>query len=229
MINKNKYKRLLIIPARDGSKRIKSKNIKKLNGKPIISYTIRTAKKSKLFDEIHVSTDSIKISNLCSKFNCRPLFLRNKKLSDDTTDLIEVFKFVVKSYQKMKIKFNEIWFMTPCSPLIEPLDLIRSSKFFKKLKTNSLLAVSEFSPPSQWALKMDKNNILHPISKKNLNHRSQDLTKTFYDTGTFGVFSSEVFYKRKKIKYSGYYIPRYKGIDVDTQEDWDLLNKIIKK
>ena len=74
---------------------------------------------------------------------------------------------------------------------------------------------------------MNKNNVLSPISKKNLNYRSQDLDKTYYDTGTFGIFSSEVFYKRK-IRYSGYYIPRYKGIDVDTQEDWDLLSKIIK-
>ena len=222
------HKRLLIIPARDGSKRIKSKNIKKLNGKPIIAYSIQTAKKSKLFDEIHVSTESMKISNLCSKFNCRPLFLRDKKLSDDTSNLIDVFKFVVNTYQKIQKKFDEIWFMTPCSPLIQSQDLIKSSKFFKKLQTNSMLAVSEFSPPSQWALKMNKNNVLSPISKKNLNYRSQDLDKTYYDTGTFGIFSSEVFYKRKKIRYSGYYIPRYKGIDVDTQEDWDLLSKIIK-
>ena len=98
------HKRLLIIPARDGSKRIKSKNIKKLNGKPIIAYSIQTAKKSKLFDEIHVSTESMKISNLCSKFNCRPLFLRDKKLSDDTSNLIDVFKFVVNTYQKIQKK-----------------------------------------------------------------------------------------------------------------------------
>ena len=47
--------------------------------------------------------------------------------------------------------------------------------------------------------KMNKNNVLSPISKKNLNYRSQDLDKTYYDTGTFGIFSSEVFYKRKKL------------------------------
>ena len=222
------HKRLLIIPARDGSKRIKSKNIKKLNGKPIIAYSIQTAKKSKLFDEIHVSTESF----LSRKNNGRQLNFEHKFdifiLSDDTSNLIDVFKFVVNTYQKIQKKFDEIWFMTPCSPLIQSQDLIKSSKFFKKLQTNSMLAVSEFSPPSQWALKMNKNNVLSPISKKNLNYRSQDLDKTYYDTGTFGIFSSEVFYKRKKIRYSGYYIPRYKGIDVDTQEDWDLLSKIIK-
>ena len=53
-------KRLLIIPAKGYSKRIKEKNIKKFHGKPIISYTLSTAKKSKLFKKIHVSTESKK-------------------------------------------------------------------------------------------------------------------------------------------------------------------------
>ena len=60
------YKRLIIIPARGGSKRIKDKNIKKFNGKPIIYYSIDSAKKSKLFDIIHVSTESTKIKRLSS-------------------------------------------------------------------------------------------------------------------------------------------------------------------
>lgn len=224
-----KKKRLLIIPARGGSKRIKSKNTKLLNGKPIIAYTIETAKKSKLFSEIHISTESIKIANLCAKLKFPISFLRKKELSNDKAKLTDVFKFVVKKYKSEKKIFSEIWFMTPCSPLIEPIDLINASKFFNKIKTNSMLAVSEFSPPSQWALKMNKNKILKPVNKVYLKSRSQDLSKTFYDTGTFGVFSSKVFYKKRKINYSGYAIPRYKGIDVDTYEDWDLLTKIIKK
>ena len=64
-----KFKRLAIIPARGGSKRIKNKNLVNFNGKPIISYTIENAKKSKLFDKIHVSTDSEKILNYLKKKN----------------------------------------------------------------------------------------------------------------------------------------------------------------
>ena len=63
-----KIKRLLIIPARSGSKRIKNKNIKNFVGKPIIYYPINTAIKSKLFTKIHVSTDSKKISKLAESF-----------------------------------------------------------------------------------------------------------------------------------------------------------------
>jgi CMP-N-acetylneuraminic acid synthetase len=125
---------LLIIPARGGSKRIKSKNTKLLNGKPIIAYTIETAKKSKLFSEIHISTESIKIANLCAKLKFPISFLRKKELSNDKAKLTDVFKFVVKKYKSEKKIFSEIWFMTPCSPLIEPIDLINASKFFNKIK-----------------------------------------------------------------------------------------------
>ena len=67
MKNKKKIKRLLIIPAKGKSNRIKNKNSKKFLGKPIINYSIVAAKKSRLFDKIHVSTDSKKIMNLCEK------------------------------------------------------------------------------------------------------------------------------------------------------------------
>ena len=67
-------KRLLIIPARSGSKRIKNKNIKFFFNKPMIHYSIQTALKSKLFDEIHVSTDSTKVLSFTSKFNLNNKF-----------------------------------------------------------------------------------------------------------------------------------------------------------
>ena len=91
--------RILIIPARSGSKRIKNKNIKKIGGKPIISWTIRTAKKSKLFDEIHVSTDSPKIVSLVEKLSLKVRFKRNKILSGDNVPLMDVFNFIIKKYR----------------------------------------------------------------------------------------------------------------------------------
>ena len=62
-----KTRRLAIIPARGGSKRIKKKNIKQFLGKPIISYSIETALKSNLFSKIHVSTDSLEIKKYLKK------------------------------------------------------------------------------------------------------------------------------------------------------------------
>ena len=98
-------KKLLIIPARIGSKRIKNKNIKKFYGKPIIKYSIETAIKSKLFDDIHVSTDSLKVIKIIKKYPININFLRPKKLSGDRTGLISVFKFIPLSGSVNKSKF----------------------------------------------------------------------------------------------------------------------------
>ena len=132
--------RILIIPARSGSKRIKNKNIKKLGGKPIISLAIQTAKKSKLFDEIHISTDNNKIANLAEKNSLKIKFLRNKKLSGDKVPLMDVFKFIIKKYKSIGQNFDEVWYLFPCSPFIKATDLIKASKVFKQKKVKSLFS-----------------------------------------------------------------------------------------
>ena len=81
---------LAIIPARSGSKRIVNKNIKFFLKKPIISYSITEAKKSKLFKEVIVSTDSNKIKNVANKFGSKVYYLRSNKLSNDHCPIEDV-------------------------------------------------------------------------------------------------------------------------------------------
>ena len=97
-------KRLLIIPARKGSKRIKNKNRKIFFGKPIIEYAITTALKSKIFNCIHVSTDCKIIKKISRKYNLNTEFDRPKNLSDDKTKLLKVFDYVVKKFKAKKTK-----------------------------------------------------------------------------------------------------------------------------
>ena len=83
---------ICLIPARIGSKRIKKKNIKKFYGKPLISYAILNAKKSKLFKKIIVSTDSKSIARIAIRYGAEVPFLRPKKFSNDKATDIEVRK-----------------------------------------------------------------------------------------------------------------------------------------
>lgn len=222
-------KRLLIIPSRIGSKRILKKNIKLFLKKPIINYSIKTAKLSNLFDKIHISTDSKIVKKIVEKQKIKVDFLRSKDLSNDKVGLLDVFRFVIKKYKQLGFNFDEIWFLTPCSPLIEAQDLINASIFFKKNKLKAMLAIAENSPPIQWSFEIKRKNQLKPLFKNFLKYRSQDIPKTYYDTGTFGVYKSPVLEKKKLIKYSGFILPKYKGIDIDTSDDWALAEKIFKK
>ena len=94
-------RRLLIIPARGNSKRIKNKNIKNFCGKPIIYYSLVNAKKSKLFDKIHVSTDSHKILRIVNKLGFKIDFLRSKKFSSDQ----------MSNLRNLTISFNQQKFL----------------------------------------------------------------------------------------------------------------------
>ena len=123
---------IAIIPARGGSKRIVNKNIKIFFGKPIIYWTIMKLKKTKIFDKIYVSTDSIKIYKTIKKFNCDILFPRPKKLSNDYAKTIDVIKYEIKKINNKKIK--NICCMYPAAPLTSVKDLIKGYNYLKKNK-----------------------------------------------------------------------------------------------
>ena len=89
-------KRIAVIPARGGSKRIPKKNIRDFLGKPIISYSIEIAKKSKLFERIIVSTDDSEISKIAEQYGAEVPFLRPRNLADDYTGTHDVVGHAVK-------------------------------------------------------------------------------------------------------------------------------------
>ena len=159
-------KRLLIIPARKNSKRIKDKNIKSFHGKAIISYSIELALKSKLFNKIHISTDNKKIKKISNNFGIELDFIRPKRISDDKTGLMEVYYYVVKKYKNMGMIFDEIWFLSACSPLITSKDLQKASKFFNNNDAETMLSICKFSPQIQRAFYMDKKKIFWRGFKK---------------------------------------------------------------
>ncbi len=231
LIKMKLLKRLLIIPARGGSKRIKNKNIKKFKSKPIIYYTIENAIKSKLFNKIHVSTDSKKIEKIVKKKNIKIEFMRPKNLSGSKVPLFEVYKFVVKKFENLGFKFEEIWSIMPCSPNLNRHDLIKISKFYKKLKTKvPVLSVSRFRVPVQWAYKMEKSKKLVPHNTNFQLKRSQDVDNSYFDAGQFCIYPGSKFKKlnfiSKNYFYKGYELPIKKSIDIDDIEDWKLAEKL---
>jgi len=223
-------KRLLIIPARKNSKRIRNKNFKFFFGKPIIEYSIELAISSKIFTKIHVSSDSIKYKKRLSKFSNIEIDLkRPKKLSSDSVGLMDVFNYIVNRYRDKQIFFDEVWFLSSCSPLITKKDLISASKLFIKNKSNILLSTCRYSQPIERSF-YQKNKSLIPINKKMLKKNTQDFKEIFYHTGNFSIFDKEIFYKKNvKRKYTGFHLPISRSVDIDNIEDWELAEKLFNQ
>ena len=190
----------MIIPARGGSKRIKNKNIKKFKGKPIIYYALEAILKSKLFDIIHISTDSLRIKKVVEK-KIKVDFLRPKNLANNTTPIYKVILYVINYYKKKNFSFDEIWCMMPCAQNIKPKDLVKASIFFKsKKKKLPVFTVSKYKVPIEWANKLGRDNVLRALNKNKQMNRSQDLVEKYYDAGQFYIFPSNKIFKINFLK-----------------------------
>jgi pseudaminic acid cytidylyltransferase len=226
-------KRLLVIPARGGSQRIKRKNIKEFCGKPIISYSISAAQESNLFHTIHVSTEDDEIFDLAKFLGVHPKFKRDKYQSDNDYPLLELLKDLYHKFKEIGDDFNEIWMLLPCAPLIDASDLILASKEYEGLlNCEGLIAVSEYSAPIEWAFFLEESNKLTPVSEGDFLTPSQNLKKQYYDTGSFCIFSRNLLIDNHTVsiysKLHGYILPREKSIDIDTIDDWSFAEKLFK-
>ena len=121
---------LCVIPARGGSKRIPRKNIKLFCGKPLIAYSIETAKKSNLFSKIVVSTEDEEIAKISEKYGAEILW-RPKELSDDYTGSIEVFEHAINELNKNN-EFSYACMIYPTAPFLQVEYLKKGLEELKK-------------------------------------------------------------------------------------------------
>jgi len=223
-------KRLAIIPARSGSKRIKNKNIKDFLGTAIILRVLKEIKKSNLFDVIHVSTDSRKIKKIIENKKFTVDFLRPKNLADEKTVIMEVVAYVLEKYKKLSSNFDEVWIVYPTAVLVESCDLKKASKYLIQNKIKSIMAVSKFQAPIEWSHYI-KDNKLFPLNKKKLEKPSSKFREYYYDTGTFFALNLNKI-KLNQFKnlppYTPFILPPFKAVDVDTIDDWNLAIQYFK-
>ena len=221
-------KTICLIPARGGSKRIKNKNIKKFFGKPLLERVIKNAKKSKLFDDIYVSTDSILIKKLATRCGAIVPYMRSKKLSNDHAIIKSVIDdFINKIILKKKEKIN-IFVLYPTSIFVSKEMIIKCNKMLKK--TEYVTIVKKFPHPIQRALRFNKKK-LQPLNLKKKMMRTQDLEDYYYNSGQIDCFKLDAWLKKKiffKMNAKFIVLKDIESIDIDTPDDLKLAYKIFK-
>jgi pseudaminic acid cytidylyltransferase len=221
-----------IIPARSGSVRIKNKNIKNFLKKPMISYAINVAKKSKLFDKIVVSTDSNHIG-LISKKNGADVFIkRPKKISGNKTSTRAVILHAINWLKKNYITPSFICCIYPATPLLSYLDLIKAFKIIKSKKSyDYVFSATKNSFPLERCFSLKENGGVKMLNKKNYFKNSQDFQDTYRDAGQFYWGSSESWINKKIIfskKSRVYLLSQFSVHDINTYEDWRFVEKLYK-
>lgn len=217
-------KKLAIITARGGSKRIPKKNIRKFLGKPIIAYSIEAAKNSKLFDEIMVSTDSEEIAKIATNYGANIPFMRSPKNSDDLATTADVILEVLQEYNKRKEYYEYCCCIYPTAPFITANKLIDAFNLLYETKLDSTIPVAKFSYPIWRSFKLENDRLMMNWPE-HLNSRSQDLPVAYHDAGLFYFLDSEKFLKNKLLftdNTAPLILAESEVQDLDTEEDWKI-------
>lgn len=223
-------KKLIIIPARSGSKGLPGKNTKLLNGIPLIEYSIEFAKKiAKGEDIICISTNDRNVIDIADKLNIKVPFVRPEELSNDTASTQDVILHAINFYKE--INFDFVLLLQPTSPLRKLEDYLELERNFNK-NTDLVVTVKESKENPYFSLyeEDDKGNLVK--SKASNFTRRQDCPAVYAFNGSMYLFNINSilqkkisdFTKIKKVVVSQDY-----SIDIDTMEDWVLAEYIIKK
>ncbi|HYH16699.1 MAG TPA: acylneuraminate cytidylyltransferase family protein [Flavisolibacter sp.] len=222
---------LAIIPARGGSKGLPGKNIKLLNGKPLIAYSIEEAIKSKAVSEVVVSTDSEEIAEVAIKLGAKCPFLRPKELATDEALAVDNYIYTINRLEESYgYNVNAFIVLQPTSPLRLAEDIDNAAILFEKENADSVISYTEEHHPVYWHKLITDEGRLVDIFPERLENR-QAFKKTYFPNGSVYIFRKSLIMERKYYTENtfAYIMPRNRSVDIDTIEDFIIAETFIKR
>lgn len=217
-------RKIAIITARGGSKRIPRKNIKPFLGKPILAYSIEAAIKSGLFDEVMVSTDDEEIAEIGRQYGAKVPFFRKEETSGDFATTSDVLLEVIEEYEKRGETFDVGCCLYPTAPFVTAEKLIAAMEMLLSSDADTLIPVVAFSYPPQRAMIIKEGRLVFEYPEY-MDSRSQDLTPHYHDVGQFYCFKIEPYKVNKKLmmgKVLPFEVSELEVQDIDNQTDWEI-------
>ena len=220
-----------IIPARGGSKGIPRKNIKLLNGKPLISYSIDASNSCSLIDDTYVSTEDAEISEI-SKGNNAEVIERPDELAGDDSSSIDVILHVL-DYLENRGELPDLFvLLQPTSPLRTSEDIEASINSFLESDCDSLVSVCELDHRSLLNFSLEDGFLVQNNNEALFNSRRQDIPTHYSLNGAIYITTPE-FIRKNKSFYSDKTIPhvmsKEKSIDIDTSFDFKLAEFLLNE
>lgn len=217
-------RKIAIITARGGSKRIPRKNIQEFCGKPILAYSIEAALKSAMFDMVMVSTDDQEIAEIALKYGAEVPFYRSVETSGDYATTTDVLYEVLLKFKRQRQLFDIACCIYPTAPFLTP-DKIRTAVELLILKeADGVLPVVKFSFPPQRSMVKENEFVKFRWPEYAL-ARSQDLEPFYHDAGQFYCIRVDKFLETKKLimdKTISVEFPELEVQDIDNEEDWQI-------
>ena len=219
-----KPKIIAIIPARSGSTRIKNKNIKIFNKKPLIVWTIEAALRSKLIDDVYVTSENDNILRISKKYFAKTI-KRPKKLSNN---IIHIDEAIRHAYLEVNKKYDYVITLQPTSPLKTTKNIDEAIKMIIKKKADSLISVFK---THQFLWKKKKNYFIPVNYNLNNRPRSQD-SEFFQENGAINITKPKILIKKHNRiggKITTYCMNFWRSVDIDHIEDFRMSEVLGRK
>lgn len=224
--------RIAIIPARGGSKRLPRKNILPFNGHPLISWSIRAAIDSKLFDAVYVSSEDTEIKNISSDYGAIVLS-RPVQLSQDTSTVAEVCCHHLSELLSAGQNIDQLFCLYPTAPLRDHIDLLEMASIFDMYNdVQSVIAVTKYSHYPYQALSCNNDGKIMAFWPDLVRKRSNELPKLVAGNGSTYAANVGSF-----LHFKDFYMPQgmyahemsfMRSIDVDEYQDLEILKSFSK-
>lgn len=219
---------LALIPAKEGSERLKRKNIRLLAGKTLLERAIVSARKTNLFSRIIVSTESDRVAAIAREINLDIPFMRPPELSRDPAGVVEVALHALEELERLGQRFDTLVILLPTSPFRKSEDILGAIRAYKDLGVNFLMSVVKESKTPLSSL-VREGDFLSPLHPDWLNKTGSRITEStpelFRSNGAITVVDVNRF-REEKNYYSyplgAYEMPLERSLDIDSEYDFSF-------
>lgn len=229
-----KAKRIIaIIPARSGSKGLPNKNIRSLNGKPLIAYSIEAAKESGIFDEIFLSTDSQEYADIAVQYGANVPFLRSDNLATANASTWDCVIEAIENYQKGGKNYDIFVLLQPTSPLRTAQDIAAAVELMIAKNADSVVSVSEADHSPLWYNTLPESKSLNGFLRPEIMTKNRQQLPTYYRVNGAIYIVSTAYFSRTQNIYDGnsfaYIMPRRNSIDIDNLLGFSIAEYLISE
>ena len=219
---------MAVITARGGSKGLPQKNIRQVNGMPLLAWTIKAASEAACVQRTILSSDDIAIIDTAKQYGCEVPFVRPPELALDTTPSIDVLLHLLGS-----VKAQYIILLQPTSPLRLASDIDGCFNQMMQAKAPACISITEVEQSPYWMCTRTEAGHISPLIKSAVNtSRRQDLPTVYIPNGSVYIAEVEWFLRQRSFigpETIGYIMPQERSADIDTQTDLELCEQLMRK
>ena len=220
-------KTLAVVPARGGSTRFPGKNLQMLAGKPLILWTLETAKEAPVIDRTVLSTDDEVIARCASKHGFIDFMQRPASLATSNTSMTSVLVHVIEELKKQGEEFGYMVLLQPTSPLRTAEHIQEAFEFMDRRHAEGIVSVCRTEHPKEWMGKIGEEGSLNEFfHETRLELQSQEFAPSYQINGAIYIVPVEQFLERKTLFFptgmAAYIMDRGDSIDIDYEDDLRL-------